>query len=323
MKNIAIIAGGFSSEYEVSLKSANGLYDFIDKDRYRLYIVMITKESWTVRLSDGSTPDIDKNDFSFLTSDGQKITFDYAYITIHGCPGEDGRLQGYFDMLGIPYSSCGVLAGALTFNKFVNNQFLKSLGYRVSDSIRLLEGQTVETDEIISKLGLPVFVKPNDGGSSFGITKVKEASQMQPAIEKAFAEGREVIIERFIQGTEVTCGCYKIKGKQVVFPITEVVTENEFFDYDAKYNGESQEITPARISQELTAEIQQKTLEIYDAIGAHGIIRVDYIIPTDHQPVLLEINTNPGMTAASFIPQQIQAAGLDIKDVMTEIIENT
>lgn len=321
MKNIAIIAGGYSSEYVVSLKSAKGLYEFIDKDRYNLYIVMIKKSQWTVEVPDGSTPDIDKNDFSFLTN-GQKIKFDYAYITIHGCPGEDGRLQGYLDMLGIPYSSCGVLAGALTFNKFINNQFLKSQGFRISDSIRLLEGQKIDTEDIIYKLGLPVFVKPNDGGSSFGITKVKEASQMQPAIEKAFAEGREVIIERYIKGTEVTCGCYKIKGKQVAFPITEVVTENEFFDFNAKYNGEVQEITPARISAKLTAEIQQNTLDIYDIIGANGIIRIDYIIPEDGNPVLLEVNTNPGMTVTSFIPQQIRAAGLDIKEVMTEIIEN-
>ena len=321
MKNVAIVAGGYSSEYEVSLKSAEGLYSFIDKSRYDLYIVVIRKEAWIVKMFDGTMVEIDKNDFSFQTG-GQKIKFNFAYITIHGCPGEDGRLQGYFDMLDIPYSSCGVLAGALTFNKFVNNQFLKSLGIRVSDSIRLLKGQKIETDDIINQLGLPVFVKPNDGGSSFGVSKVKEASQMQPAIEKAFAEGREVIIERFFKGTEITCGCYKTKTKHVVFPITEVVTENEFFDYNAKYNGEVQEITPARISTELTAKVQQETLKIYDIIGAHGIIRIDYIIPEDNNPVLLEINTNPGMTATSFIPQQIHAAGLDIKDVMTDIIEN-
>ena len=321
MKNIAIVAGGYSSEYEVSLKSAEGLYGFIDKSRYNLYIVLIVKETWTVKMPDGSMPEIDKNDFSFQAG-GQKISFDYAYITIHGCPGEDGRLQGYFDMLGIPYSSCGVLAGALTFNKFINNQFLKSIGIKVSDSIRLLEGEKAETDDIISQLGLPVFVKPNDGGSSFGVAKVKEASQMQPAIEKAFSEGCEVIIERFVEGTEITCGCYKTKTKHIVFPVTEVVTENEFFDYNAKYNGEVQEITPARISSELTTKVQQETLKIYNLIGARGIIRIDYIIPEDNNPVLLEINTNPGMTATSFIPQQIRAAGLDIKDVMTDIIEN-
>jgi D-alanine--D-alanine ligase len=322
MKNIAIVAGGYSSEFEVSLRSAEGLYSFIDKDRYDLYIVVIRKGSWTVKMPDGSAPNIDKNDFSFIRSDEKKVKFDYAYITIHGCPGEDGRIQGYFDMLDIPYSSCGVLAGALTFNKFVNNQFLKSRGIRVSDSIRLTKGQTVETEHITGQLGLPVFVKPNDGGSSFGITKVKEASQMQPAIEKAFAEGNEVLIERFVKGTEVTCGCYKTKSKQVVFPVTEVVTENEFFDYNAKYNGEVQEITPARISAELTEAIQRQTLEIYDIIGAQGFIRIDYIIPDDNCPVLLEVNTNPGMTITSFIPQQIHAAGLDIKDVMTDIIEN-
>ncbi|MDR2914702.1 MAG: D-alanine--D-alanine ligase [Tannerella sp.] len=322
MKNIAIVAGGDSSEYEVSLKSAEGLSGFIDKNRYNLYIVIMRKGKWAVKTSDGSTVDIDKNDFSFQTG-GHKIKFDYAYITIHGRPGEDGRLQGYFDMLGISYSSCGVLAGALTFNKYINNQFLESQGVHIADSIRLLKGQKAETGDIIDQLGLPVFVKPNDGGSSFGVTKVKEASQMQPAIEKAFAEGQEVVIERFIEGTEITCGCYKTKTKQMAFPITEVVTDNEFFDYNAKYNGEVQEITPARISDELTVKIQQETLRIYDIIGARGIIRIDYIIPEDNNPVLLEINTNPGMTATSFIPQQIQAAGLDIRDIMTEIIENT
>ncbi len=322
MKNVAIVAGGDSSEYEVSLKSAKGLSGFIDKSRYNLYIVIMRNSKWTVDTADGNTVDIDKNDFSFRTGE-HKIKFDYAYITIHGRPGEDGRLQGYFDILGIPYSSCGVLAGALTFNKYINNQFLKSQGVRIADSIRLLKGEKIKTEEIVRQLGLPVFVKPNDGGSSFGVTKVKEVSQMQPAIEKAFAEGQEVVIERFIEGTEITCGCYKTKTTQMAFPITEVVTDNEFFDYNAKYNGEVQEITPARISDKLTAEIQQETLRIYDIIGAHGIIRIDYIIPEDNHAVLLEINTNPGMTVTSFIPQQIKAAGLDIKDIMTEIIENT
>ena len=321
MKNIAIVAGGYSSEYEVSLKSAEGLYGFIDKSRYNLYTVVLKKDAWTVKMPDGSMPEIDKNDFSFVAGN-QKIKLDYAYITIHGCPGEDGRFQGYLDMLDIPYSSCGVLAGALTFNKFVNNMFLKSIDIRVSDSIHLTEGQDAKTDDIIDQLGLPVFVKPNNGGSSFGITKVKEASQMQPAIEKAFSEDSEVIIESFVKGTEVTCGCYKTKTKYVVFPVTEVVTKNEFFDYNAKYNGEVQEITPARISAELTAKVQRETLKIYDLIRARGIIRIDYIIPDDNNPVLLEINTNPGMTTTSFIPQQIHAAGLDIKEVMTDIIED-
>ena len=322
MKSIAIVAGGDSSEYDVSLKSAEGLYRFIDKNRYDLYIVLLTGGKWIVRMQDGSASDIDKNDFSFCT-DGKKIKFDYAYITIHGRPGEDGRLQGYFDMLNIPYSSCGVLAGALTFNKFVNNQFLKSQGIRVPESILMKEGQEIAAIDVINELGLPVFVKPNEGGSSFGVTKVKDASQMQPAIEKALKEGGDVIIERLIEGTEVTCGCYKTKLKHVVFPVTEVVTDNDFFDFDAKYNGEVQEITPARISSELSEKIQQITSQIYDIINARGIIRIDYIIPGDNNPVLLDVNTNPGMTTTSFIPQQIHAAGLDIKDIMNEIIEES
>ena len=363
MKNIAIVAGGDSSEYVVSLRSAQGLYEFINKDRYHLYIVLIRNGKWTVEtpdrrrpvsfdenqheityisqpVSSGNNhteatnrckPEIDKNDFSFQF-EGQKIKFDYAYITIHGHPGEDGRLQGYFDLLGIPYSSSGVLTGALTFNKYINNQFLKTQGICVADAIRLQKtcgkiGEIGETEEIgeaaiIRRLGLPVFVKPNDGGSSFGVAKVKAASQLLPAIEKAFAEGNEVIIERFLEGKEVTCGCYKTKTKQVVFPVTEVIPKNEFFDYNAKYHGESLEITPARLSDALTDTVQQETLRIYDLINAKGIIRVDYIINSDNQPFMLEVNTTPGMTKASFIPQQIKAAGLDIKDIMTDIIEN-
>jgi D-alanine-D-alanine ligase len=321
MKNIAIVTGGDSSEYGVSLKSAEGLYSFIDKDRYKLYIVMIRKGRWTVVTADGSEPEVDKDDFSFV-ADGQKIKFDYAYITIHGSPGEDGRLQGYLDLIGIPYSSCGVLASALTCNKFINNHFLKSQGVCVADSILVAEGQEIDTEYITGKLGLPVFVKPNESGSSFGVTKVKEASQMQAAVKKAFNEGTDVIIERFVGGVELTCGCYKTKSKQVIFPVTEVVTHNEFFDYDAKYNGAVDEITPARITDTLAETVQRETLKIYDLIGARGIVRVDYIVPDGLNPVLLEVNTTPGMTTTSFIPQQIRAAGLDIKDVMTDIIEN-
>lgn len=320
-KNIAIIAGGYSSEIVVSLKSAGGIYSFIDQEKYNLYVALLTREEWIVRLSDTETTPIDKNDFSFELN-GEKIKFDFAYITIHGTPGENGLLQGYFEMLGIPYSSCGVLVSSLTFNKFVCNQYLKGFGIVVSDSIRLLKGDVINEDEIIEKLKLPVFVKPNDGGSSFGVSRVVEASQLKPAIEKAFSEGNEVIIESFISGTEVTCGCYKVKGKEVVFPLTEVVTENEFFDFDAKYNGQSDEITPARIPDDLTRRVQETTSRIYDLLGAKGIIRIDYILRDNKQPVLLEINTTPGMTPASFIPQQVRAAGLDIKDVMTDIIEN-
>lgn len=185
-----------------------------------------------------------------------------------------------------------------------------------------MHGESITPEEVVARLGLPVFVKPNDGGSSFGVTKVKEAAALPAAIDKAFAEGKEVVIESFIAGTEVTCGCYKVKGKEVIFPITEVVTSNEFFDFDAKYNGQVQEITPARISAEWTQKVQQETSRIYDLLGAKGLIRVDYIIPADGEPYLLEINTTPGMTATSFIPQQVKAAGLNITDVMNDIIEN-
>lgn len=320
-RNIAIVAGGDSSEIVISLKSADGIYSFIDKDKYNLYIAIVKRDEWSVVLPSGEHSPIDKNDFSFKL-DGEVVHFDFAYITIHGTPGEDGRLQGYFDMIGLPYSSCGMLVSALTFNKYVCNHYLHGFGIRIADSIHLFKGDDISDDEVIARLGLPIFVKPNDGGSSFGITKVKERSALRPAIDKAFSEGREVIMESFINGTEVTCGCYKVSGKEVVFPLTEVVTDNEFFDFDAKYNGEVDEITPARISRELTEKIQRQTSRIYDILGAKGLIRVDYIIPSDGEPVLLEINTTPGMTATSFIPQQVRAAGLDIKDVMSDIIED-
>ena len=274
-----------------------------------------------MKLPNGEYTPIDKNDFSFH-EDGQVRHFDFAYITIHGTPGEDGRLQGYFDMIEMPYSSCGMFVSALTFNKYACNHYLKDFGVKIAESIHLFKGQTVAEEEVLNRLGLPVFVKPNDGGSSFGVTKVKELSALQPAIAKAFEEGKEVVIESFIDGTEVTCGCYKTAKKEVVFPVTEVVTDNEFFDFDAKYNGQVQEITPARISVELTEKIQRETSRIYDILGAKGLIRVDYIIPADGEPKLLEINTTPGMTVTSFIPQQVRAAGLDIKNVLTEIIEN-
>lgn len=320
-KNIVIIAGGDSSEVIVSLKSAEGIYSFLDKEKYNVYIALVKKGEWAVKLPNGEYTPIDKNDFSFH-EDGQVRHFDFAYITIHGTPGEDGRLQGYFDMIEMPYSSCGMFVSALTFNKYACNHYLKDFGVKIAESIHLFKGQTVAEEEVLNRLALPVFVKPNDGGSSFGVTKVKELSALQPAIAKAFEEGKEVVIESFIDGTEVTCGCYKTAKKEVVFPVTEVVTDNEFFDFDAKYNGQVQEITPARISVELTEKIQRETSRIYDILGAKGLIRVDYIIPADGEPKLLEINTIPGMTVTSFIPQQVRAAGLDIKNVLTEIIEN-
>ncbi|KAA6345118.1 D-alanine--D-alanine ligase A [termite gut metagenome] len=320
-RTIAIVAGGDSSELPVSLRSAQGIYSFMDKEKYNLYIVEMQKLRWEVCLPDGTKTPIDRNDFSFI-NDTKKVKFDFAYITIHGTPGENGLLQGYFDMLRIPYSGCDVLPSALTFNKFACNQYLKGYGIRIAESLMIRKDFDISEKEIVEKIGLPCFIKPNLGGSSFGVSKIKTKEQLQPAIEKAFKEAPEVIIESFMDGMEVTCGCYKTKGKDVVFPITEVVTKNEFFDYDAKYNGDSEEITPARISEELTQRIKQLTSAIYNILGCSGIIRVDYIITAGEKINLLEVNTTPGMTATSFIPQQVRAAGLDIKDVITKIIED-
>ena len=321
MKHVAIVAGGDSSEVVVSLKSAQGIKSFIDETKYKTTIVTIIGDEWLAKVSENKSYVIDKNDFSY-TVDGEKQKFDFAYITIHGTPGENGILQGYFDLIGLKYSCCGVLAAALSFNKFACNQYLKNFGAKVAKAILVRQGETVDPAQVVEKLGLPCFIKSNVGGSSFGVTKVKEEAQILPAVERAFAEGGDVIIESFLKGTEITCGMYKTHEKTVVFPITEVVPENEFFDYDAKYNGQVSEITPARISDEMTKKVQEETKKYYDILGCKGIVRIDYIITEDGVPHVLEANTTPGMTPTSFIPQQVRAAGIDIKDVMTDIIEN-
>lgn len=319
---IAIVAGGDSSEHDVSMRSAEGIYSFIDKDKYTLYIVELTKKKWEALLPDGSRAPIDKNDFSF-SHDGQKVKPDFAYITIHGTPGENGILQGYFELLGIPYSTCDVLVSAMTFSKFTLNQYLKGFGVRVAESLLVNKRHGISNQDVIEKIGLPCFIKPNASGSSFGVTKVKTADQIQPALKEAFAESDDVMIEAFMDGIELANGCYKTKDKSVVLPITEVVSKNEFFDYNAKYKGEVTEITPARLSPELTDRVQKLTSAIYDILGCKGIVRVDYIITKGEKINMLEINTTPGMTATSFIPQQVRAAGIDIKDVMTDIIEDS
>ena len=376
-RKIAIIAGGDSSEYEVSLRSAAGIYSFLKpthcsmnvhsghpieqssspiKGReldYDLTIVCLRGKEWRalaetdseLQKNNGAVPmdsdkwvTIDKNDFSY-TYQGEKIQFDFAYITIHGTPGENGVLQGYLDMLGVPYSCCGVLAAAMTFNKYTCNQYLKGFGVNVAESVLLRRGgERREAKDIVTQVGLPCFIKTNVGGSSFGVTKVKTLEDVVPAIEKAFGEGDEVICEAEMKGIEITCGVYKTKNKAVAFPITEVVTSNEFFDYDAKYNGQVDEITPARIPDAVRDKVQALTLKIYDILGCKGIIRVDYILTRleakgerreskgeegEWKINLLEVNTTPGMTATSFIPQQIRAAGLEIGEVLGEIIEDS
>ena len=319
-RTVAIIAGGDSSEHEVSMNSAKGIYSFIDKEKYNLYIVELSKKAWEAVLPDGTRSTVDKNDFSFMDG-ANKIKPDFAYITIHGTPGENGILQGYFELLDIPYSTCDVLVSAMTFSKFTLNQYLKGFGIRVAESMLVNKRFGIEDKDVVEKIGLPCFIKPNASGSSFGVTKVKTVEQIQPALQAAFAESDDVMIEAFMDGIELANGCYKTKEKSVVFPITEVVSDNEFFDYNAKYKGEVTEITPARLSPELTERVKKLTSAIYDILGCKGIVRIDYIITEGEKINMLEINTTPGMTATSFIPQQVRAAGLDIKDVMTDINE--
>ena len=323
---IAIVAGGDSSEHDVSMRSAEGIMSFIDKNKYDSYVIELKGQTWQALLADGSRTDVDRNDFSFATPQG-RVKPDFAYITIHGTPGENGILQGYFELLKVPYSTSGVLVEALTFNKFTLNNYLKSWGVKVADSVLLRKEQAdaYTDDDIISRLGLPCFVKPNDDGSSFGVSKVKTAAELRPAITKAFGEDNEVIIESLLEGTEVTCGCYKTKTRSCVFPITEVVTSQEFFDYDAKYNGKVDEITPARIAPQTAERVSKLTSSIYDILGCKGIIRIDYILSGEkgNETInMLEVNTTPGMTATSFIPQQIRAAGMTPGDVIADIIEN-
>ena len=320
MKNIAIIAGGNSSEYEVSMKSGKNIYDEVDETRYNKYLVVLKERDWHVEIGEKKYP-VDRNDFSF-TRDGEKILFDFAYITIHGVPGENGLLQGYLDMMGVPYGCCNVLASALTFDKHTCNTYLKSYGVNVADSVMLIRGMTYDVNEIINEVGLPCFVKPNAEGSSFGVTKVKEAAQLEDALKKAFALCREVLIETFIDGTELTCGVVKAGDMDIAMPIAEVIPKNEFFDFEAKYDPtKSDEIIPARISPELTNRIKTLSSMIYDILRCEGIIRVDYIV-RDDEIFMLEVNTTPGMTSNSFVPKMVRAMGGTLREVLTKIIDN-
>ncbi len=324
-RNIAIVCGGDSSEHDVSLRSAQGLYSFFDKVRYNVYLVDVRDQDWYVNLDNNERVRIDKNDFSFMLN-GKAVVFDYAYITIHGTPGENGIMQGYFDLLHVPYSTSGVLVEAMTFDKYVLNNYLRGFGVNVADSILLRRDDEVDEEAIEARIGMPCFVKPAADGSSFGVSKVKNADQLAPALRVAFMESNEVMVEQYMQGTEISIGVYKTRDKAVVLPATEVVTKNEFFDYDAKYNGQVQEITPARIAPETAKRVAEETSRIYDILHCNGIIRIDYIITKDEEGNdkinMLEVNTTPGMTVTSFIPQQVRAAGLNITDVLTDIVEN-
>ena len=325
-KRIAIVCGGDSSEHDVSMRSGAGLFSFFDKERYDVKIVETRGLDWQVHIDEQQRAAMDLNDFTYMNN-GERQAFDYVYITVHGAPGENGVLQGYFELLHIPYSTSGVLVEALTFDKFALNNYLRTFGINVADSILVRDGEERPSDEeIVKRLGLPCFVKPAADGSSFGVSKVKKVEDMAEALSLAFDESDEVMIEAFLDGTEISQGVYKTKTKSVVLPATEVVTDNEFFDYDAKYNGQVEEITPARLNPDTAVKVAKETSRVYDILHCNGIIRVDYIISKNADGTdrinMLEINTTPGMTLTSFIPQQVRAAGLDIKDVLSEIVEN-
>ncbi|MBQ9362157.1 MAG: D-alanine--D-alanine ligase [Bacteroidaceae bacterium] len=326
-KIIAIIAGGDSSEHDVSMRSAAGIGSWIDREKFEVYTIETRGTTWLAHLPSGKLSPVYLHNFSFKDDWGKDIKPDFAYITIHGTPGENGILQGYFDLLKIPYSTCSLLVAAMTFDKFTLNQYLKGFGVKVAEEVLVRKNMEVKAKDIAEKVGLPCFVKPNAGGSSFGVTKCKTVEDIPAAIEKAREESDDVLIESLMTGIEIANGVYKTKnGGGQVLPITEVVPKTEFFDYDAKYNGMVEEITPARLSEDTTKRVQALTSAIYDILGASGIMRVDYIISKneagDDVINLLEINATPGMTQTSFIPQQMRAAGLNMTDVLTEVIED-
>ena len=314
MKNVAIIEGGYSHEKIISLQSAETVYQNIDRERYTPFKVRIDEEGWFAIENDEKI-EIDRSDFSF-----KGIKFDIAFIVIHGTPGEDGKLQAYFDMLNIPYTTCGHLAATVTFDKFVCNQYLKTYGVKVSDAVLIRQNETVNSEEIINIVGLPCFVKPNDGGSSFGITKVKSEAELKMAIELALKHGSQAIIEKFMAGREVTNGIYKNKNGIIPLPITEIVTDNDFFDFDAKYKGESNEITPADLTTDIAAKVNAVTKNIYEILDLKGIARADYILQND-EPYLIEINTVPGLSKESLIPQMAAHKGIALKELFSEILD--
>jgi D-alanine-D-alanine ligase len=318
-KNIAIIMGGYSSEYEISLKSGNVVHEVLNRKKYNSYRVHIFKDKWVyVDENDLEFP-IDKNDFS-VTIDDQKINFDCVFNAIHGSPGEDGFMQGYFALLNIPHTSCGMYQASLTFNKRDCLSVLKPYGIKTAESYYLNLGDEIDEKAIINKVGLPCFVKANKAGSSFGISKVYKKEDLKAAIDYAFKEDDEIIIEAFLDGTEVSVGVISYKGEVVVLPITEIVSDNDFFDYKAKYLGESQEITPARISEEMANKVRKVAKLVYQILKMEGFSRSEYIFK-DGEPHFLEVNTVPGLTKESILPQQAGAAGISLSELFGNAIE--
>jgi D-alanine-D-alanine ligase len=321
-KNIAIIGGGDSPEYEISVKSAIQIMDVMNKDKYNSFPVTLKGLDWKANNPDGTTSPVDIRDFSIMHNN-EKIKFDYAYIIIHGTPGENGILQSYLDMQKIPYNTGGVLSSALTFNKYACKVYLKNFGILTPESIMLKKREEYSETHVIEKVGLPCFVKPNNGGSSFGTSKINKIEELGKAIEDAFAIDKEVIIESYVKGTELSCGLLKTEKEEFIFPVTEIVSRNEFFDYEAKYTeGKAEEITPASVSEEIYKRCKQLSSEIYYYLNCRGIVRVDFIL-RGNQLYFLELNSVPGMTRESIVPKQIRAMGLKVEDIIEKLIEDT
>lgn len=319
MKNVAIIMGGYSSEYQISLTSGNVVYQYLDKQKYNPYRIHILKGKWAAVDDEGNEYPVDRNDFS-VTINNTKITFDVVFNAIHGTPGEDGLMQAYLQLLGIPQTSCDYYQAALTFNKRDLLSVLKPYGIKTAVSQYLNLGDEINVEAIIAKVGLPMFVKPNKSGSSFGISKVKAKEELLPAIETAYKEDNEIIIESFLDGTEVSVGVINYGGEVKVLPITEIVSENDFFDYEAKYLGKSQEITPARLSPEMTEKVSAVAKRVYEILKMKGFSRSEYII-VNGEPHLLEMNTIPGLTTESILPQQAREAGISLTQLFDNAIE--
>lgn len=318
--NIAILAGGNSSEANISLKSAAQIAGWLNPDKYNAYTIFIKGTTWLLKHPELGEINVSKDDFSVLIN-GNKLKFDCALIAIHGTPGENGLLQGYLDMMNIPYTTGGVMNSSVTFNKYYCKELVKDTGVNLAKGLLLHRGNKFNTKEIIDYLGLPIFVKPNESGSSYGVSKVKFADDLIPAIENAFKEDKTIILEEFIAGREFSSGVFKSKEKEILMPVTEIISMNEFFDYEAKYQNKSKEVTPAEISDNLMKKMQNLSSEIYDRLDCHGIVRVDYIVDND-KVYFLEINTVPGMSEASIIPQQVRAMGGNMRDMFTFVIED-
>lgn len=324
-KNIALLAGGYSGEYTISIKTAQTIEQHLDEALYATYKVIITRDGWWYTDKLGQKIAIDKNDFSLNLSDG-KILFDAVFIAIHGTPGEDGRIQGYLDMLQIPYTSCNAIVSALTFNKSYCNKVVKAFDIvNIANSVHLIKGEPYNMGAILDTLRLPVFVKPNESGSSLGVSKVKNVEDLLPAINKAFSEDKQVLIEEFIEGRELTIGVYKINGALHTLPATEIVSNNEFFDYEAKYTpGVTSEITPAILPETIKNDLEKKAEFIYRHLNCRGVVRMDFILQQPSNKLyFLEVNTMPGQSENSIVPQQVRVAGIELKDFYGAIIEDT